>query len=232
MPTRSIAIDCEVCCGEVKTWARFALPTLRVLIYDEPEGGLMTVAEQIRALAQKGSTIAEIAHTLNIRYQHAYNVLKRSNEPTAKKPVKGARIVQRAKIKPELSTEELTRCGFQLSAKWILAPDGSIRADQQLPKEVGVYAFAKGGLVLYIGVATMGLAKRLYFYSKPGATQRTSLRINAIIRETLQTVRSIEIYTATPKDLDWNGLPIHASAGLELGMIKKYSLPWNVRSAG
>jgi hypothetical protein len=42
----------------------------------------------------------------------------------------------------------------------------------------------------------------------------------------------IDIYTAVPPDLEWNGLPIHGSAGLELGLIKKFALPWNVRSAG
>ena len=34
-----------------------------------------------------------------------------------------------------------------------------------------------------------------------------------------------------PTDSEWNGLPIHASAGLELGLIKKYTLPWNMRSS-
>jgi hypothetical protein len=101
-----------------------------------------------------------------------------------------------------------------------------------VPKEIGVYAFAKGEHVLYVGVATMGLAKRLYFYAKPGITQRTSQRLNEIIKTELQTVSHIDIYTARPPDFEWNGLPVHGSAGLELGLIKKYDLPWNVRSAG
>jgi hypothetical protein len=44
--------------------------------------------------------------------------------------------------------------------------------------------------------------------------------------------KCIDIYTATPADLEWKGLPIHGSAGLEFGLIKKFALPWNVRSAG
>ena len=94
-----------------------------------------------------------------------------------------------------------------------------------------MYAFAKSGMVLYVGVATMGLAKRLYFYAKPGATQRTSLRLNSIIKNELLTTPFIDIYTAAPPDLEWNRLPVHGLAGLELGLIKKYSLPWNMRSA-
>jgi hypothetical protein len=95
-----------------------------------------------------------------------------------------------------------------------------------------VYAFAKNRIVLYVGVATMGIAKRLYFYGKPGASQRTSQRLNGILKGELLAVPFIEIYTAVPPDLEWNGLPVHGSAGLELGLIKRYALPWNMRSAG
>lgn len=41
----------------------------------------------------------------------------------------------------------------------------------------------------------------------------------------------IEVFVATPPALEWNGLSIHGSAGLELGLIKAYSLPWNKRHA-
>jgi hypothetical protein len=97
---------------------------------------------------------------------------------------------------------------------------------------IGVYAFARDGVALYVGVATMGLAKRLYFYAKPGITQRTSQRLNGIIKSELQQVSFTDIYTSIPPDLEWNGLPIHGSAGLELGLIKRFALPWNMRSAG
>jgi hypothetical protein len=191
----------------------------------------MSIADDIRALSQNGSSVSEIARKLNIRYQHAYNVLKRSNalpqESFAEKP----RINKTAQEKPTLTSDQLLRCGFQLSAKWVLTPNGTLQADQPLPKAVGVYAFVKDGVALYVGVATMGLAKRLRFYGKPGATQLTSLRINRTILESLRSTSSIDIYTAMPNDLAWNGLPIHGSAGLELGLIRKYSLPWNVRSA-
>ena len=83
-----------------------------------------------------------------------------------------------------------------------------------------MYAFAKDGIALSVGVATMGLSKRLYFYSKPGVTQRISQQLNAIIKNELQTVPFIEIYTAMPADLEWNGLPVHGSAGLEFGLIR------------
>lgn len=67
-------------------------------------------------------------------------------------------------------------------------------------------------------------------YGRPGISQRTSKRLNALIKGELLVSGSIDIYVAIPHDLDWNGLPVHSSAGL--GLIKKYALPWNMRSAG
>jgi len=131
-----------------------------------------------------------------------------------------------------LAVERLTEGGFALSASWILSVTGELALDGPLPKAVGVYAFVRNSVAVYVGVATMGLAKRLYFYGKPGVTQLTSLRVNGILKSELQSVPSIQIYTAQPPDLEWNGLPIHGSGGLELGIIKQFSLPWNKRGAG
>ncbi|MEG8223341.1 hypothetical protein OSJ57_22435 [Sphingomonas sp. HH69] len=136
-----------------------------------------------------------------------------------------------ALTKPSLSAEALLNAGFVKAARWSLNTSGLLIASEALPKGIGVYAFAKDGIVMYVGVATMGLAKRLYFYAKPGVTQRTSLRLNATMRAELASVPHIDILIATPEDMEWNGLPIHGAAGLELGIIKKFSLPWNMRSA-
>lgn len=107
--------------------------------------------------------------------------------------------------------------------------DGVLKPSQKLPKGRGVYAFVKDEAALYVGLATMGLAKRLYFYGKPGATQRTSIRIGAELRSQLASGAQIGIYTATPPDLEWEGLPVAGDAGLELGLIQAFLLPWNKR---
>jgi hypothetical protein len=190
----------------------------------------MSVSEDIRALAREGHTTAEIARRLGIRYQHAYNVLK-SAPPNPKSSTADKSPLAASPSKPTLRVDELLKGGFVFSARWVLSSAGQLNLDQPLPKHVGVYAFANGGIVLYVGVATMGLAKRLYFYAKPGVTQRTSQRLNGIIKSELLDAPFVEIYTAVPPDLEWNGLPIHGSAGLELGLIKKFALPWNMRSA-
>lgn len=200
----------------------------------------MTVSDDIRALAGKGLKTAEISRRLGIRYQHVYNVLKRDGvnrssskgTPTSSTNRASTAVVQKSLLaKPELLVDEMIAAGFVLSSRWILSSDGELALDRPLPKAVGVYAFVKDKRAQYIGVATMGLAKRIYFYQKPGVSQRTSQRINQVIKEELRSGAGIEIYTAGPPDLEWNGLPVHGSAGLELGLIRKYALLWNMRSA-
>lgn len=192
----------------------------------------ISTSARIRALASEGMSTAEIARQLGIRYQHAYKVLKRSNLSPAP-AVKQKRLASARSPKPPLTLSVLTDGGFLPAGRWMISVADELIVESPLPKEVGVYAFVKDDVAVYVGVATMGIAKRLYFYGRPGVTQRTSLRLNALIRnELLASGSSIEIYVAIPPDLEWNGLPVHGSAGLELGLIKKYALPWNMRSAG
>ena len=190
----------------------------------------MSKSDDIRALARKGMSTADIARQLNIRYQHAYNVLRADNVPRNGGSSSNFPSGAKRREKPPLSVVALTEGGFSHCGRWIIA-SGELKVDVNLPAAAAVYAFANGEQVLYVGVATMGLAKRLYFYGRPGATQRTSKRVNALLKQALETVPHIDIYAAFPPDLGWNGLPVHGSAGLELGIIKKYALPWNLRSA-
>lgn len=141
------------------------------------------------------------------------------------------RPVAHVTSKPELPVDILLQSGFLKAAEWELSPVGQLTPTTPLPKEVGVYAFAINGVVKYVGVATMGISKRLYFYAKPAISQRTSLRLNDVIKAELAAASAVEILVARPADMEWNGLPVHGAAGLELGLIKKYALPWNMRSA-
>jgi len=186
----------------------------------------MTTSDQIRSLARDGLNTGEIARRLGIRYQHAYNVLRNSSAGTAKLARKPLIVV-----KPSLNQPALLDGGFKLSSRWKLSETSELVLDQPVSNEVGVYAFAGEDTVLYVGVATLGLAKRLYFYARPGPRQRTNQRLNELLKKELEVVPHINVYIAVPPNFEWNGLPVHGSAGLELGLIKKYNLPWNVRSA-
>ena len=198
----------------------------------------VSTSDQIRALARDGLPVADIARRVGVRYQHAYNVLKaagllaslRSNvvpRSGRSKDVANASVTK-ATTRPPLTADILLGSGFVHSARWIVAEDKLV-LDRPLPRERGVYAFAKDGVALYVGLATMGLAKRLYFYGKPGSTQRTSQRLNGLLLAELGAVKSIDIYTACPPMLDWNGLPVRGDAGLEAGLIEAFALPWNIR---
>jgi hypothetical protein len=193
----------------------------------------LTKADQIRALSDGTRTVAEIAAHMGVPYQHVDGVLRRSGLIGTTKPTMRAGRSTPVEVvaKPELSADTLLRAGFQRASGWAFDHAGSLVLTDPLPKEVGVYAFVKLGVVMYVGVATMGLAKRIYFYGKPGVSQRTSLRLNAIIREEIGNANNIDILIAQPEDMMWNGLPVHGAAGLELGLIKAYQLPWNMRSS-
>lgn len=201
----------------------------------------MSKSDDIRALAREGLTVGDIAQRVGIRYQHAYNVLKAAEMlPEARSNVAaragviggerapGAQPTSPPSARPPLTAELLLKAAFEPSARWMLM-DRALVLDQPLPKSRGVYAFVKNGAALYVGLATMGLAKRLYFYGKPGVTQRTSQRVNELLKVELLSVPYIDIYTATPSTLEWNGLPVSGDAGLELGLIETFALPWNIR---
>lgn len=196
----------------------------------------MTKSDQIRALGAAGLKPAEIAKQLGIRYQYAYNVLKATYPDNvaikvASPNTGGSDALPGVALKPPLTVEILVAGGFVWIGRWLLSGD-NLTIEKPVPKDVGVYAFVKAGMAQYVGVATMGVSKRLYFYGRPGISQRTSLRLNAIIKAELLGPDDIDIYVASPPDLEWNGLPVHGSAGLELGLIKRYKLPWNTRGAG
>ncbi|SCX28077.1 hypothetical protein DSM25558_4365 [Agrobacterium sp. DSM 25558] len=191
----------------------------------------ITKADQIRALAADGLEVAEIARRLGIRYQHAYNVLTGGNRPASLSDVVVPVHVASKPFKSPLPVDTLIAGGFTLASRWVLSADGDLVLDMPVPKAVGVYSFVKDGFAIYVGVATVGIHKRLYTYGKPGGSQRTNIRLNGFLKEELSQSRSIDIYVATPPDLEWNGLPVHGAAGLELGLISKYMLPWNMRSA-
>lgn len=84
-------------------------------------------------------------------------------------------------------------------------------------------------MVYYIGTATMGLRKRMYSYSKPGKSQKTSIRINGLIKDELEAGNIVELIAAFPDPTTWNGLPVDQVTGLEAGLIKKFAPPWNKR---
>lgn len=197
----------------------------------------MNKSEEMRRVARQGMPVADIARAVGVRYQFAHNVLQaagllqatRSNVAPRAGKIEGTRSTKAPRAqKPLLTVSILLAGGFEKASSWVLV-GGEIKLAPPVSKERGVYAFVRGNQAIYVGLATMGLAKRLYFYGRPGASQKTSIRLNAFIKEQLGNGAAIEVYTAKPTDLQLGGLPVNALAGLELGLIEAYSLPWNIR---
>ncbi|QOF74504.1 GIY-YIG nuclease family protein (plasmid) [Aminobacter sp. SR38] len=190
--------------------------------------GFDTTADKIRALLREGYLRADVARFLDIRYQHVRKVAVDAGINQGLQ--RGIVILPATKplpaVREETAVDMLIDAGFTLLGSWVVA-DAGIGLSAPAPKDPGVYAFVVDGAVKYIGLTKMGFARRMYSYSKPGSTQRTSQRINGIIGEHSRAGAVVEIYIAVPPALEWNGLPIHTAAGLEAGLIDMIQPSWN-----
>jgi hypothetical protein len=189
----------------------------------------MSKSERIRDLGRQGLATSVIAAQLGVNYQHAYKVLKSANLLPMARP----RVTPPNKTPPKrpiLTSEYLLAHGFRREGAWSLAGYGVLMMDRTLDRGPGVYAFALDGVVLYVGVATRCIANRLGFYRRPATSQRTNVRLNALLLETLAKAEAIDVLVARPEPGSWNGLPINTCAGLELGIIHAFQLSWNQRN--
>lgn len=132
-------------------------------------------------------------------------------------------------MRPPLPVQSLLDGQFSHIGCWQLDESASLMLAGTAPDVPGVYAFAMNGLAQYIGVASTSLAKRLYFYRKPGPTQKTNIRMNSVLCEAIASGRGVDIFIATPPTLEWSGWRLSGPEGLEAGIIRNYDLPWNLR---
>ncbi len=166
---------------------------------------------------------------MGVKYQHAYKVLKSAGLL----PLAQSRATPQGKTPPAraiLTCTHLLAHGFKQEGAWSLAGLGILALDRTLGRGPGVYAFALNGVVLYVGVATRCIANRLGFYRRPATSQRTNVRLNALLLDALAKVDRIDVLVARPEPGSWNGLPVNTCAGLELGIIHAFQLPWNQRN--
>ncbi|CAH1666953.1 hypothetical protein CHELA20_52029 [Hyphomicrobiales bacterium] len=134
--------------------------------------------------------------------------------------------------KPHLTIAALLSGGFVPASRWIRPHNGRLALERPLPREPGVYAFVQGERALYVGIAASGLNSRFSAYVSSGASDPTHLRMQALLVEALESSAFLDILTIAPPNSSWNGWPVNASAGLEVGLIAHYDLPWNIRGAG
>ena len=128
--------------------------------------------------------------------------------------------------KEPIPKDKLLDAGFDVYDYWQLT-DAGIHLAGGLPRKPCVYAHVVGGEVYYIGRSLKGFKHRMSHYKKPGPTQSTSIRVNGLIKAALKAGRIVEVIAAFPEASSWNGLPVDLVSGLETGLVKKYSPPWN-----
>ncbi len=129
-----------------------------------------------------------------------------------------------------LSVSHLLANGFKEVGCWT-AFEQRLSPPAALPTRRGVYAFAIGRQVFYVGLASRSLKQRLGFYARPGVTQRTNQRLNEMIRNEIANGSEVRVLMAQPADTYWNGFRISGPEGLEAALIEDFDLPWNVRGS-
>lgn len=130
---------------------------------------------------------------------------------------------------PDLMLPQIADGGFAHAGRWGLNTEGVLFFAGNAPKRPGVYIFVQAGTARYVGVASRNLAQRLYMYGRPGVSQRTNIRLNGVLRDELANGEIIDVYVASPPDLEWNGWKVSGAEGLEAAIIRGFRLPWNRR---
>lgn len=119
--------------------------------------------------------------------------------------------------------------GFKRAGDWFLE-EGQLNSRlNDLPNsDHGLYAFVLGDQVLYIGKTSNSLKRRLYSYRRPGPSQRTNIRANAMLTDLLKTHPQVDIYSwVDPGSENADGLFLDKAAGYETALIRKLLPPWN-----
>jgi hypothetical protein len=193
-----------------------------------------TKSDKIRGLAKAGYLRTEIAELLDIRYQHVRKVLVDagiSEGLQRQVQIERAPVVIEAPEKPEpVHSDILIAAGFRKLGEFKKLSDAEFDLDAHAPIEPGVYAFALNNLIVYVGLTQTGLKTRLDHYRRGHERQRTSSRVKKLILGELGDGKKIQVFVATPKELEWNGLPVNTAAGLEIGLIQMIKPLWNIQN--
>jgi hypothetical protein len=124
--------------------------------------------------------------------------------------------------------DQLQQAGFEFVGEWTLDGEG-IRLDFRPEKDrSSVYIFVLDGAVVYIGKTEACLRQRLNGYRNPGPTQRTNIRLKALLIAALQAHSRIQVLAISPDPIVWNELPLNTAAGLESGLIEMIKPMWNL----
>ncbi len=191
---------------------------------------LPTKSDKIRALANAGYSRTEISNIVGVRYQHVRKVLLDAGITGGLRhaiAVPQPAIPVAAAPSMTIPLSVLVEAGFSPIGKWVLSSEGGVTFEGKAPDVPGTYAFALDDVIVYVGVTLRSLKGRMGQYRRGYPRQRTSFRINGLIRATLQAGKPLKVLIAMPKNSEWNGLPVNTAAGLEVALIQAIRPEWN-----
>jgi hypothetical protein len=206
--------------------------TSRIAI-DEIVRGLTTTSDKIRALARAGYLRTEISNFLHIRYQHVRKVLVAAGITEGlQRTVEMERSTNTIEVEPSARVQTgpaiLLAAGFKTIGVWRIVDD-KLELSGKAPAVAGVYAFILDEAVVYVGVTQNGLQTRMDQYRRGHAGQRTSARVNNLIRKAVEAGQTVAVMTVSPPALEWKSLPIDGATGLETGLIRLVQPLWNMQ---
>ena len=128
-----------------------------------------------------------------------------------------------------MSVAMLELIGFYRVGEWRMVegqPKCALTAEQATCNIL--YAFVAGGEVLYTGVTTNILRRRMYQFQRPAKGGKASAKIREKIAARLGIGDAVEIYALPdPGDMEYRGFQLNLAAGLEHSLISGLNPPWN-----
>jgi hypothetical protein len=123
----------------------------------------------------------------------------------------------------------ITEAGFVEVGKWELRDKRpAYSLDKEATSYKVLYAFVSGDDVLYVGKTTIALRDRLYQYQRPGPSQRTNIRVNALLTEVLSNGETVRIFALPDRgEMEYHGFHLNLAAGIEDSVIKELQPQWN-----
>lgn len=125
--------------------------------------------------------------------------------------------------------EDLQSVGFIKVGEWRLAEESLVLelTDKQ-EMSPALYAFVVGGEVKYVGKTVRALSKRLYGYLNPGVSQKTNVRVQGKLLESLSEEKCVDIYGFNvPEPSTVGRFLVNLPAGLEDDITRQVNPVWN-----
>ncbi len=127
--------------------------------------------------------------------------------------------------------QRLLDIGFERVGYWYLK-DNKISFDVTTSEKTNIlYAYIIGSEVMYVGKSSRTLKARLGNYKNPESSQKTNMRVNGYIKDSLMAGKQVTIYEySKDSDLRIGDFKVDISAGLEESIIKVINPKWNYKA--